>query len=217
MSPAEFVGFLETALGLAAAHSIDGAVHFVCMDWRHAEDLLTAGSRVYDEQLNLCVWVKPNGGMGSLYRSQHELIFVFKSGTATHINNVELGRYCRNRTNVWPYAGMNSFGPGRDQALAAHPTVKPVALVKDAILDCSNRDGIVLDAFAGSGTTLVAAHRAGRRGYGLEIDPAYVDVALRRFRALTGIEPVHAETGLTLMQLESEKPDIAAVLPAPAK
>jgi DNA modification methylase len=142
---------------------------------------------------------------------------VFKRGSAAPINNVALGRYGRNRTNVWTYAGMNSFGAGRDQALAAHPTVKPVALVKDAILDCSNRDGIVLDAFAGSGTTLIAAHRAGRRGYGLEIDPAYVDVALRRFRALTGLEPVHADTGLTLAQLESERQDGAAVLPAPPK
>jgi 16S rRNA G966 N2-methylase RsmD len=217
MSSAEFVAFLETTLGLAAGHSIDGAVHFVCMDWRHAGELLTAGSHAYDEQSNLCVWTKPNGGMGSLYRSQHELIFVFRSGTAAHINNVALGRYGRNRSNVWIYAGMNSFGPGRAQALAAHPTVKPVALVKDAILDCSNRGGIVLDAFAGSGTTLIAAHRASRRGYGLEIDAAYVDVALRRFRALTGIEPVHADTGLTLMQLESEKQDAAAVLSAPAK
>jgi DNA modification methylase len=217
MSSAEFVAFLETALGLAAAHSIDGAVHFVCMDWRHADDLQTAGSRVYDQQLNLCVWVKPNGGMGSLYRSQHELVFVFKSGTATHINNVELGRHGRNRTNVWNYVGMNSFGLGRDQALAAHPTVKPVALVKDAILDCSNRDGIVLDAFAGSGTTLIAAHRAGRRAYGLEIDPAYVDIALRRFRALTGTEPVHTDTGVTLMQLESEEQNAADVRPEPAE
>lgn len=210
MSAPDFVAFLESWLGLAAAHSIDGAVHFVCMDWRHCPELHTAGDRVYSELLNLCVWVKPNGGMGSLYRSQHELVFVFQMGSAAPINNVELGRYGRNRTNVWTYAGMNSFGSGRDQALAAHPTVKPVAMVRDAILDCSNRGGIVLDAFVGSGTTLLAAHRTGRRGYGLEIDPAYVDLALRRFRGLTGIEPVHSGTGLTLAQLESENREALA-------
>jgi hypothetical protein len=202
--------FLESSLGLAAAHSIDGAVHFVCMDWRHCPELHTAGDRVYSELLNLCVWVKPNGGLGSLYRSQHELGFVFKKGRAAPINNVALGRYGRSRTNVWTYAGMNSFGSGRDQALAAHPTVKPVAMVRDAILDCSKRGGIVLDAFVGSGTTLLAAHRTGRRGYGLEIDPAYVDLALRRFRGLTGIEPMHSGTGLTLAQLESENREALA-------
>jgi 16S rRNA G966 N2-methylase RsmD len=204
MNEAEFVRFLKTSLGLMATHSVDGAVHFVCMDWRHGVDLLTAVRDVYDAHLNTCVWVKPNGGMGSLYRSQYECIHVFKHGTAPHINNVALGRYGRNRTNVWPYEAMNSFGRGREQALAAHPTVKPVALVRDAILDCSNLNGIILDAFAGSGTTLLAAHRTGRRGYGIEIDPVYVDVALRRLMYLTGIQPVHSATGKTFHELELE-------------
>lgn len=202
MTEAEYTGFLETTLGLMAAHSCDGAILFNCMDFRHSYELLTAGRRVGLQLTNLCVWVKTNGGMGSLYRSQHELVFVFKKGTAPHINNVALGKYGRNRTNVWPYAGMNSFGAERDETLAMHPTVKPVALVRDAILDCSNRGGIVLDAFVGSGTTLIAAHRVGRRGFGLEIDPHYVDVALRRFRAVTGIEPLHADSGLTFGELE---------------
>jgi DNA modification methylase len=196
MSEAEFIAFLSKALGSLAAHSRDGAIHFVCMDWRHLFELLTAGRSVYSELKNLCTWVKTNGGMGSLYRSQHELVAVFKNGSAPHINNVELGRHGRHRTNVWTYRGMNSFGPERDEALSIHPTVKPVRLVEDAILDCSTRGGLVLDGFIGSGTTLIAAERAGRRGFGLECDPRYVDLTLRRFRAYTGIEPLHARTGL---------------------
>jgi DNA modification methylase len=202
MTEAEFVAFQTQVFGTMAAHSQDGAIHFVCMDWRHLFELLTAGRSVYHELKNICVWVKSNGGMGSLYRSQHELVAVFKNGTAPHINNVELGQHGRNRTNVWTYPGLNSFGAGREETLAMHPTVKPVALVEDAILDCSSRHGIVLDGFAGTGTTLIAAERAGRRGFGLEIEPRYVDVALRRFRTLTGTEPVHTESGLSLKQLE---------------
>jgi DNA modification methylase len=202
MSEGEFIGFLNTVMGLMVEHSRDGSLHFVCMDWRHLYELLIVGRDVYREVKNLCVWTKTNGGMGSLYRSAHELVGVFKNGTAPHINNVELGRHGRNRTNVWAYAGMNSFGSERDNALASHPTVKPVALVEDAILDCSNRNGIVLDAFAGSGTTLIAAERAGRRGFGLELEPRYVDVALRRFRNLTGAEPLHAQSGLPFKVLE---------------
>jgi DNA modification methylase len=202
MSEAGFISFLEKVLGSMAAHSRDGAIHFICMDWRHLFELLTAGRNAYSELKNLCVWTKTNGGMGSLYRSQHELIAVFKKGSAPHINNVELGRHGRYRTNVWAHAGMNSFGAERDQALAMHPTVKPVALVEDAILDCSKRGGVVLDAFAGSGTTLIAAERAGRRGFGLELEPRYVDVTLRRFRELTGIETLHLESGLTFKQRE---------------
>lgn len=188
-----------------AAHSRDGAIHFICMDWRHLFELLTAGRSIYSEHKNLCVWTKTNGGMGSLYRSQHELVAVFKQGSAPHINNVELGRHGRYRTNVWTHAGMNSFGAERDQMLAMHPTVKPVALVEDAILDCSKRGGIVLDAFAGSGTTLIAAERAGRHGFGLELEPRYVDMTLRRFRELTGIEPLHLESGLAFKEHESSR------------
>ena len=203
MTEPEFVEFLMKALGALANYSKDGAIHFICIDWRHAFSLLTAGLDNFSELKNICVWTKPNGGMGSLYRSQHEFVVVFKKGSAPHINNVELGRHGRNRTNVWAYPGMNSFGAERDKALAMHPTVKPVALVVEAILDCSNRGGIVLDGFVGSGTTLIAAERAGRRGFGLELEPRYVDVSLRRFRELTGIEPLHQESGLTFEQLRA--------------
>ena len=183
MSEAEFTAFLAQVLQSLAANSLPGSLHFVCMDWRHLFELLTAGRGVYNELKNLCVWTKTNGGMGSLYRSQHELIAIFKYGKEAHINNVELGRHGRNRSNVWSYAGMNAFGAKRNTALGMHPTVKPVRLVEDAILDCSNRGGVVLDAFVGSGTTLIAAERAGRRGFGLELEPRHVDLTLRRFQA----------------------------------
>jgi len=205
MSEAEFVGFLERALAHHVAHSVDGAIHFVCMDWRHLGELLAAGRSRYSELKNLCVWEKTNAGMGSLYRSQHELVAVFKVGTAPHVNNVELGRYGRYRTNVWRYAGANSFGPERDQDLAMHPTVKPVRLVADAILDCSRRGELVLDGFAGSGTTLLAAERTGRVGYGLEIDPRYVDVALRRMAEHAGLVPVHVESGRSFEEVAAER------------
>lgn len=201
MSEAEFTGFLQRVLGQMAGASTDGAIHFVCMDWRHLYELLTAGRKVYSSLKNLCVWNKNNGGMGSLYRSKHELVAVFKVGDGPHVNNVELGSHGRYRTNVWDYAGINSFGKNRDKELAMHPTVKPVALVEDAILDCSRRGDVVLDAFSGAGTTIIAAERVGRRGYGMEIDPRYVDATLRRYRDFTGEEPVHAPSGLTLAEL----------------
>jgi hypothetical protein len=183
MSEAEFTEFLATVFRNQARHSADGAIHFICMDWRHLGEVLAAGKSAYSELKNLCVWAKTNGGMGSLYRSQHELVFVFKAGNGPHINNVELGKHGRYRTNIWSYPGINSFGKDRDAELALHPTVKPVKLVADAILDCSKRGGIVLDPFAGSGTTLVAAERTGRRGYGIELDPLYIDVIIRRMAA----------------------------------
>lgn len=201
MSEAEFTAFLKAVFGRMAACSNDGAIHFICMDWRHLYELLTAGRGVYTELKNLCIWNKTNGGMGSLYRSKHELIAVFKAGPGPHINNVELGAHGRYRTNVWDYAGINSFGSERDKDLAMHPTVKPVAMVEDAILDCSRRGGIVLDAFTGSGTTIIAAERAGRRGLGLELEPKYVDATLRRFLEFTGEEPVHAESGLSFSKV----------------
>jgi len=205
MSPADFTAFLEQALTHHAAHSRAGALHFVCMDWRHASELLAASRRVYSECKNLCVWVKTNAGMGSLYRSQHELVYVFKAGVAPHINNVELGRHGRSRSNVWRYAGANSFGSGRDQALAMHPTVKPVRLVADAILDGSRRGDLVLDGFAGSGTTLLAAERTGRIGAGLEIAPRYVDAALRRLAEHAGLEARLAESGKTFAEVAAER------------
>jgi DNA modification methylase len=206
MSEMEFSGFLTTVLRHMAKHSKDGAIHFVCMDWRHIFELLTAGRSVYTELKNLCVWNKTNGGMGSLYRSKHELVAVFKAGYAPHINNINLGAHGRYRTNVWDYAGANSFGPTRDAELAMHPTVKPVGLVQDAILDCSRRGGIVLDAFAGSGTTLIAAARAGRRGFAIELSPKYVDVTLQRFLNLCDEDPIHAESRRTFSELVKARP-----------
>jgi DNA modification methylase len=185
MTPEEFTQFLGTTCENLQNFSTDGSLHFICMDWRHMRELLDATS-AYTEHKNLCVWAKTNAGMGSLYRSQHELVFVFKKGTAPHINNVELGRYGRNRTNLWTYAGANSFGESRDADLAMHPTVKPVQLVADAILDCSDRNGVILDPFCGSGTTLVAAERTGRMGYGIEIDPLYCDLIVRRLQDICG-------------------------------
>ena len=186
MDEAAFTGFLKSAFANLADVASDGAIHFIAMDWRHMGEVLEAGRDTFSGLKNLCVWAKTNGGMGSLYRSQHELFFVFKSGTVPHINNVELGRYGRYRTNVWSCAGANAFSANRDDDLAMHPTVKPVALVMDAMLDCSKRKGIVLDAFAGSGTTLVAAHKTGRRGYGIELDPHYCDVIIKRLADLSG-------------------------------
>lgn len=197
MSKAEFTAFLTDTLGLAASHSVDGAIHFVCMDWRHLEEMIEAGKAVYSEFKNLVIWAKTNAGQGSLYRSQHELIFVFKSGEGTHVNNVELGQHGRNRSNVWTYPGVNSFRAGRLDELATHPTVKPVALVADAMRDCSRRGDIVLDPFMGSGTTILAAERAGRRAYGLEIDPLFVDAAVRRWQSFTKCDAVLKSSGET--------------------
>ncbi len=204
MSVSEFTAFLKSVFSNLVEASVDGAMHFVAMDWRHMAEVLEAGRTTYTELKNLCVWSKTNGGMGSLYRSQHELFFVFKSGAAPHINNVELGKHGRYRTNVWTYAGANTFSATRDDDLAMHPTVKPVALAADAILDCSRRKGIVLDAFAGSGTTLVAAHKTGRLGYGVELDPLYCDVILRRLAKVTGFEPKNLVTGRSLTETERD-------------
>jgi DNA modification methylase len=189
MSEAEFRSFLADTLGAAARLSRNGAVHFVCMDWRHMDSVSAVGSTVYGERLNLCIWNKSNAGMGSLYRSKHELVFVYRVGTATHLNMVELGKHGRNRTNVWDYASVNSMRRSRREDLALHPTVKPTGLVADAIQDVTRRGDLVLDLFLGSGTTLMAAERTGRRFRGLDIDPAYVDVAIDRWSARTGLEP----------------------------
>lgn len=195
MSPAEFTDFLETALGNLTSASVDGSLHYVCMDWRHLSEMTVAGSRVYTELKNLCVWNKTNGGMGSFYRSKHELVFVFKHGRASHTNNVELGRFGRYRSNVWDYAGVNTWRRGRDKDLSDHPTVKPILLVADAIQDASNRNDVVLDGFGGSGTTLIAAERVGRRARLMELEPRYVDVTVSRWQKATGQVAVHAETG----------------------
>jgi hypothetical protein len=203
MNETEFTAFLLTAFKQAAQHSRAGAVWFCCIDWRHLGEMRSAGLAAFGRCLNLCVWAKTNGGMGSLYRSQHELVFVFCNGTAPHRNNVELGRHGRNRTNVWSYPGVNTFRPGRMEELRAHPTAKPVAMVKDALLDVSRRGDIVLDPFLGAGATLMAAEASGRIVRGLEIDPLYVDVVLRRWRAETAIEPTRERDGRTLCELEA--------------
>jgi DNA modification methylase len=211
MSRPEFVAFLTKVFANLAQSSVDGAIHFQCMDWRHAAEILAAGEAAYTELKNICVWAKTNGGMGSLYRSAHELVFVFKSGTAPHVNNVELGKNGRYRTNVWSYPGANSFSRSRDADLGMHPTVKPIAMMIDAILDCSRRKDIVLDAFAGSGSTLLAAQRTGRRGYGIEIDPHYCDLIIRRLEAALKRDAVLVGNGRTFGEIAAER--IAAAEP----
>ena len=205
MSQDQFTGFLTEVLGHMAGASCDGAIHFVCMDWRHMAELLAAGNAVYDEFKNLIVWAKTNGGMGTFYRSRHELIFVFKKGRAAHTNTFGLGETGRYRTNVWEYPGINTFRKGRDDELAMHPTVKPVALVADAIKDVSRRGDIVVDAFGGSGTTLIAAEKSGRRARLLELDPIYCDVICRRYQAYTGKPALRAEDGLPFAELEASR------------
>ncbi len=207
MSQAEFTSFLVRALSLLAGHSTEGSLHYVCMDWRHMEELLSAGRTAYSELKNLCVWVKDNGGMGSLYRSQHELVFVFKHGRKPHRNNVMLGMHGRNRSNVWSYPCASSFSRSGDEGnlLSLHPTVKPAAMVADAIMDATCRRDIVLDGFLGSGTTLIAAERTGRRCFGLELDPLYVDTIVRRWQEFTKNDARHAVSGRSFADIEAEE------------
>lgn len=205
MSQDEFRNFLSSVTEQLASHSKDGSIHYLCMDWRHIGSLLVAASPHYSELKNICVWNKSNGGMGSLYRSKHEMIAVYKAGSKPHINNIDLGRHGRNRTNVWDYAGITSISNDRNEELAMHPTVKPVSLVKDAILDCSKRNGIVLDAFTGSGTTLLAAEGTGRRGYGIEIDPSYIDTAIHRLREKTGLIATLGKGGATFEEIAAAR------------
>jgi DNA modification methylase len=181
MTSAQFEEFLRTAFRRMVAASLPGSVHFVCMDWRHITEIMSAGRDVFGQLLNLIVWAKDNGGMGSFYRSRHELIFPFRYGSAPHINNFRLGEFGRYRTNVWSYKGANSFHRGRMNDLALHPTVKPVQMIADAIKDVSQRGSIVLDLFAGSGSTLIAAQKTGRRAFVCEIDPLYCDRILKRW------------------------------------
>ena len=205
MTPEEFAAFLGEALGACARVSRDGAVHFVCMDHHHVEELLQAGRAVYGKRLNICVWNKSNAGMGALYRSKHELVFVYRVGQAQHFNAVQLGKYGRNRTNVWDAASVNTFGGARSQDLELHPTVKPVGLVADAIMDVTRRGEAVLDAFLGSGTTLIACERTGRVCFGAEIDPPYVDVAIERFFRVTGQRGVLERTGETFKDVRDRR------------
>jgi 16S rRNA G966 N2-methylase RsmD len=207
MTEAQFTAFLGQAMGLAAEHAAEGSLAYWCMDWRHMHELTVAGRQAYKSLINLCVWTKPSGGQGSLYRSQHELVFVFKKGHAPHRNNVHLGKFGRNRTNVWSYPGVNTFGRGGEEGdlLAMHPTVKPVALIADALLDASVRGDLVLDPFCGSGSTVIAAEKVGRRAYAIEIAPAYVDTAIRRWERWSGEEARLSGTEQTFSQIAASR------------
>ena len=197
MSRAEFTDFLNTAFRNMASCSAEGSIHFICIDWRHLPEILASGEAVYSALKNLCVWVKDNGGMGSFYRSRHELVLVFKKGNAPHTNTFELGQHGRYRTNVWEYKGVNTLKAGRLDELALHPTVKPVAMIVDAIKDVSKRNAIVLDPFGGSGSVLIAAHKTARRAFLAELDPVYVDRIVRRWQIFAHDDAIHAETGET--------------------
>ena len=205
MSPEEFKNFLITTCLLLAKYSADGSIHYVCMDWRHSADLLAAGEQAYSELKNIAVWVKSNAGLGSLYRSRHEFVFVFKNGKAAHVNNIELGKYGRHRTNVWEYDSASVRARKGDNLLALHPTAKPIDLVMDAMRDCSKPGDVVLDAFLGSGTTLLAAERTGRICRGIELDPGYVDTAIRRWQNMTGREAVRSSDGKLFRDIEAEQ------------
>ena len=209
MSRAEFVVFLQASLGNAARVSRAGAVHFVCMDWKHVRELIEAGEGVYGAYLNLVTWVKTNAGQGGLYRSQHELVGVFRVGFEPHRDNVQMGRFGRNRTNVWTYPGASGFGAGRLADLAAHPTVKPVQLVADALRDVTRREAVVLDTFVGSGTTILAGELVGRWVRAVELEPRYAQIAIQRWETRTGREAVHRATGLTLRALAEHRTSAA--------
>lgn len=202
MTSAQFQEFLETVFDHLAKFSKSGSIHYICMDWRHAPELISAGKNVYSEWKNLCVWNKNTGGMGTFYRSQHELVFVFKSGKGKHQNHFELGQHGRHRTNVWNYPSVmhlkeSDGDKGGKEALNLHPTIKPVTMIEDAFKDCSKRGEIVLDPFLGSGSTLIAAEKTGRICHGIELSPRYVDVAITRWQEWTGKDAIHAESGIT--------------------
>jgi DNA modification methylase len=205
MTEEQFAEFLTTALRSMRAHVASGALIYGFMDWRHMWEMLSAGRAAELMLVNLCVWSKTNSGMGSFYRSRHELVFVFRNGKEAHLNNIQLGRFGRPRSNLWTHPGVNGFGrKGSDNLLAVHPTVKPIALVADAILDCTKRDDVVLDPFLGSGTTILSAERTGRRCFGIEIDPIYVDTAIGRWERLTGRKAQNSQ-GLTFEQVKLER------------
>jgi DNA modification methylase len=205
MSDDEFADFLTDAFMLLVRYSAPGSIHFICSDWRHLLQMLTAGFVAYSECKNVCVWEKDTAGMGSLYRSAHELVFVFKNGNAPHRNNIRLGEFGRNRTNVWHYPGGIGLRTSEEgNLLALHPTPKPVKLIADAIMDCSARGDIVLDSFLGSGSTVIAAEKTGRRCFGVEIDPIYVDVIIRRWQTFTGKQAVNSLSGRSFEELARE-------------
>ena len=200
MSEAQFVAFLRQSMVALSARCIDGGLLYMYMDWRHMWEMTTAIREAELSLINMAVWVKLAGGMGSFLRSQHELCFIAKKGSAPFLNNVQLGRFGRNRTNCWMYPGMNSFGAGRDDLLAMHPTCKNVSMLSDAIRDTSDRGDIVLDGFLGSGSTLIAAERTGRRCFGMELDPLYVDTIVQRWEKATGKSATLESTGETFAE-----------------
>jgi DNA modification methylase len=214
MSAGEFTTFLTAALNGMANHCRNGAICFVCMDWRHMQEMLAAGSGVFSELKNLIVWAKDNGGMGSFYRSRHELIFAWKVGDAPHHNSFELGQHGRHRTNVWQYRGVNTLRAGRMEELQLHPTVKPVAMVADAIKDVSPRGSIVLDPFGGSGSTLIAAHRTGRHARIIELDPIYCDRIIRRWETFAKDEAALITCSLQEPQAIESQPGASPALAA---
>lgn len=201
MSEEEFTSFLGSTFSLVREFSEDGAIVMSFMDWRHQQEIVKAAAPVFGPIKQLCVWVKDNGGMGSFYRSQHELVYVFKNGKASHVNNFGLGENGRYRTNVWSYPGVNTFKGKGYELLKMHPTVKPVGMIADAVRDCSHHQDIVLDPFAGSGTILIACERTGRHARAIELDPKYVDIAVRRWERFTGKAAVHVDTGMTFVKL----------------
>ncbi|MGB8028023.1 MAG: site-specific DNA-methyltransferase [Terracidiphilus sp.] len=207
MTAGEFTGFLGTAMALSVLSSQPGSLAYYFMDWRHLSEILAAGLVAYGKPMNLCVWAKNNAGMGSFYRSAHELIFLFKNGEASHRNNVQLGQFGRYRTNVWKYPSANTFsrsGPEGD-LLALHPTPKPVALIADAIKDSTRRGELILDPFLGSGTAVIAAERTGRVCYGMELDPIYMDAVIRRWQRRTKRDAFHVESGESFGVREARK------------
>jgi DNA modification methylase len=214
MSDDEFTSFLEGVHRQMARVLADGGLAYVCMDWRHMLNVLLAAKAADLAQINHCIWDKGSPGMGSLYRSQHELVFVLKKGSASHVNNVELGKHGRNRSNVWAYEGVIGFGADKAREREMHPTVKPLALVKDALLDASKKGDIVLDLFGGSGTTLIAAETTGRKARLMELDPRYADVIIRRWEGITGRQAWHEHLGMDFQTLSFGRPEVR---PAPAR
>lgn len=202
----EFTEFEETVFRQIAVHSVPASLHFAFCDWRHLLEMQNAGEAVFSELKNVVVWDKGRGSMGSLYRSTHELIFVWKLGRGRSRNNVELGRWGRNRENIWRHPGVGTFRHSDEgDLLKLHCTPKPVRMIADAILDVSARGDIVIDAFLGSGTTIIAAERVGRRCFGLEIDPDFADIIIRRFERHSGEPAIHVATGKTFAEIAAER------------
>ena len=202
MSSGEFTDFLAKAFTNIASYTQEGGIVYSFMDWRHMLEIQMAAKGIFGDPRQLCVWKKDNAGMGTFYRSHHELVYVFKNGDGAHVNNFELGQHGRYRTNVWDYAGVNTLKGKAYKLLELHPTVKPVGMIADAIRDCSDHNGIILDPFAGSGTIIMAAERTGRFARAIELEPKYVDVAIRRWERLTGNLAKHDQSKMTFQERE---------------